>query len=63
MKAAETDAKLTIVLIVAAAFGWRDLASNSDGFLETPNLDRLRAEGMFFTNAYAGGAATISSRG
>ncbi len=60
--AAETNAKPNIVLIFADDFGWRDLASNSDGFLETPNLDGLRAEGMWFTNAYAGGANCVPSR-
>jgi len=60
--AAESDAKPNIVLIFADDFGWRDLASNSDGFLETPNLDGLRAAGMWFTNAYAGAANCTPSR-
>jgi arylsulfatase A-like enzyme len=33
--------------------GWRDLACTGSTFYETPNLDRLAAEGMRFTQAYA----------
>ncbi|WP_435020505.1 sulfatase [Tundrisphaera sp. TA3] len=51
-----------IVLIFADDLGWRDVASNSDGFIETPNLDRLRSQGMSFTSAYAGAANCAPSR-
>lgn len=34
----------------------------SEKLLKTPNLDRLRAEGMLFTNAYAGNAVCGPSR-
>jgi arylsulfatase A-like enzyme len=50
------------VLIFADDLGWRDVASNSDGFIETPNLDRLRSQGMSFTSAYAGAANCAPSR-
>ena len=33
--------------------GWRDLTSFGSSFYETPHLDRLAAEGMRFTDAYA----------
>jgi arylsulfatase A-like enzyme len=33
--------------------GWRDLGCFGSTFYETPNIDRLAAQGMRFTNAYA----------
>ena len=33
--------------------GWRDLGCYGSSFYETPNLDRLAAQGMRFTDAYA----------
>ncbi len=51
-----------IVLIFADDLGWRDVASNSDGFIETPNLDKFRAQGMYFNAAYAGAANCAPSR-
>jgi arylsulfatase A-like enzyme len=33
--------------------GWKDLGCFGSSFYETPNTDRLAAEGMRFTNAYA----------
>jgi len=42
-----------IVFIVADDLGWRDLASYGSTFHETPHLDRLAAQGVRFTQAYA----------
>ncbi|HEX8198873.1 MAG TPA: sulfatase, partial [Isosphaeraceae bacterium] len=42
-----------IVFIVADDLGWRDLGCYGSTFYETPNLDRLAARGMRFTDAYA----------
>ncbi len=33
--------------------GWRDLGCYGSSFYETPNIDRLAADGMLFTDAYA----------
>ncbi len=33
--------------------GWRDLTCYGSSFYETPRLDKLAGEGMFFTDAYA----------
>ncbi|NRB53785.1 MAG: sulfatase [Saprospiraceae bacterium] len=48
-----------IVFILADDLGWADLPSYGNTFHETPNLDRLRKEGMLFSNAYA--AAPVCS--
>ena len=42
-----------IVFILADDLGWRDLGCSGSTFHETPNLDRLAARGMRFTDAYA----------
>lgn len=42
-----------IVFILADDLGWADLPSYGNLFNEAPNIDRLRAEGMQFMNAYA----------
>ena len=42
-----------IVFFVADDLGQRDLGSYGSTFYETPHLDRLAAEGMSFTDAYA----------
>ena len=41
------------VFILADDLGWADLACYGSEFHETPNLDRLAASGMRFTDAYA----------
>ena len=45
--------KTNIVFMLADDLGWRDLGCFGSSFYETPNLDRLAASGMMFTNAYA----------
>ncbi len=42
-----------IVFILIDDMGWRDLACTGSRFYESPNIDRLFAEGMSFTDAYA----------
>ncbi len=42
-----------IAFILLDDLGWRDLACYGSEFHETPNIDRLAAEGMRFTEAYA----------
>ena len=41
-----------IVFILADDLGWRDLSNEGSAFYESPNLDRLAAEGVHFTRAY-----------
>ena len=55
-------AKPNIVYIMADDLGWADVGYNGAAFYETPNIDRLRAAGMEFTNAYPGGSNCMPSR-
>jgi len=45
--------KPNIVFILADDQGWHQLGCYGSDFYETPNIDRLAAEGMKFTDAYA----------
>lgn len=45
--------KLNFVFILIDDMGWRDAGCYGSTFYETPNIDRLSAEGMRFTDAYA----------
>jgi len=51
-----------IVFILADDLGYTDVACFGSKFYETPNIDRLAAEGMRFTNGYSCGP-TASLRG
>jgi len=42
-----------ILFILIDDMGWKDLSCTGSSFYETPNIDRLAAEGMQFANAYA----------
>ena len=42
--------------------GWMDLSCQGSRYYETPNLDRLAAQGMRFTNAYAACAVCSPTR-
>lgn len=41
------------VLILMDDMGWRDVGFMGNKFVETPNIDRLAAKGIVFTQAYA----------
>lgn len=55
-----------IILIVADDLGINDISTNGGGFaggsVPTPNIDRLAAQGLQFTNAYAANATCSPSR-
>ena len=51
-----------IVLILVDDLGWMDLSCQGSQYYETPNLDRLAAQGMRFTNAYAACAVCSPTR-
>jgi arylsulfatase A len=48
-----------VVVILVDDLGWKDLVCQGSVVHETPNIDRLAAVGMRFTNAYA--ACTVCS--
>jgi arylsulfatase A-like enzyme len=42
-----------IIFFLADDLGWRDLTCTGSEFYETPSVDRIRSNGMMFTDAYA----------
>ncbi|WP_321996601.1 sulfatase [Draconibacterium orientale] len=55
-------AKPNILLINIDDMGWRDVGFMGSEYYETPNIDALAANGMIFTQAYAGAANCAPSR-
>jgi arylsulfatase A-like enzyme len=55
----EAQKKPNFVFILIDDMGWKDLGCYGNKFFETPNIDRLAAQGMRFTDAYA--AAPVCS--
>jgi arylsulfatase A-like enzyme len=51
-----------VILITADDLGWGDLGCYGQRNIKTPNLDRLAAEGIRFTQAYAGSTVCAPSR-
>lgn len=51
-----------ILFVNVDDLGWKDLGIYGSSFYETPNIDRLAAEGMMFTSAYAAAANCAPSR-
>ena len=51
-----------IVLILVDDLGWMDLSCQGSTYYETPNIDRLAAQGMRFTSAYAACAVCSPTR-
>ncbi len=47
------DRRPNIVLLLVDDWGWADLGVYGSTFYETPHLDKVAAEGVRFTNAYA----------
>ncbi len=54
--------KPNIVYILADDLGWGDLSCYGQKKFSTPNIDRLAAEGMKFTDHYAGSTVCAPSR-
>lgn len=53
---------LNVVLILVDDLGWMDLSCQGSRYFETPHIDRLAAEGMRFTDAYAACAVCSPTR-
>lgn len=51
-----------IIYIMADDMGYGDLGCYGQPFIETPHIDRMAAEGMRFTQAYAGSPVSAPSR-
>lgn len=54
--------KPNIIFILADDLGYGDLGCYGQAEIKTPNLDRMAAEGMRFTDAYAGSTVCAPSR-
>ena len=61
-KAIEENVKPNIIFILADDLGYGDLGFLGQQYIETPAIDRLAANGMFFTNFYSGATVCAPSR-
>lgn len=59
MSAAEQPSRPNVILILLDDLGWADLGCYGSTYHKSPHIDRLAAEGMRFTQAYA--AAPVCS--
>ncbi|MHC4179369.1 MAG: sulfatase [Planctomycetota bacterium] len=53
---------INFVIILVDDLGWMDLTCQGSKYFETPNVDRLAAQGMRFTNGYAACAVCSPTR-
>ena len=60
--AAEDAPKPNIIWIMADDLGFGDMGVYGQSLIQTPRLDQMAAEGMRFTNAYAGAPICAPSR-
>ena len=60
--AAQTAARPNIILIVADDLGYGELGSYGQTIIQTPHLDALAAQGIRFTQFYAGSTVCAPSR-
>ena len=60
--AARDGTRPNIILIMADDLGYGDVGCYGQRLIETPHIDRLAAEGLRFTQAYAGACVCTSSR-
>ena len=51
-----------IIFILVDDLGWNDVGYMGSKFYDTPNIDRLAAEGMYFKQAYAAAAICSPTR-
>ena len=59
---AKNDTKPNVIIILADDIGYGDLSFNGEKTVNTPNADRLAAQGMRFTDAHAVAATSTPSR-
>jgi arylsulfatase A-like enzyme len=48
-----SSAPPNVVLFLIDDLGWKDIGCQGSEFYQTPNIDRLAADGVRFTDAYA----------
>jgi len=60
--AKESAGKPNVIFVLADDLGYGDLGCYGQKQIQTPNIDRLAAEGMRFTNHYAGTTVCAPSR-
>ncbi len=61
-KGVDNGRRPNIIYINADDLGWMDLSCQGSKYYETPNIDRLAAQGMTFTDAYAPASNCAPSR-
>jgi len=57
-----SEKKPNIVFFMIDDMGWRDVGFMGSTYYETPNIDRLAAQGVVFTQAYANAANCAPTR-
>jgi len=60
--AAKAPPRLNVVVILVDDLGWMDLSCQGSDYYRTPNIDKLAADGMRFTDAYAACAVCSPTR-
>jgi arylsulfatase A len=58
----EELARPNLIYILADDLGYGDLGCYGQKFIETPNIDRMAAQGMLFTSHYSGSTVCAPSR-
>ena len=56
------DERPNIVLVFMDDMGWKDTGFMGSRYYETPNMDRLAAQGLVFTDAYVTAPSCTPSR-
>lgn len=56
------DAPLNVIVVLVDDLGWKDLGCQGSDFYQTPNIDKLAATGMRFTDGYASCAVCSPTR-
>ena len=62
VRSADAADKPNIIILFCDDLGYGDLSAYGHPTIRTPNLDRMAAEGMKFTNFYSGSPACTASR-
>ena len=63
IRGAQTAPRPNIVFILMDDLRWDEIRCAGHPFVETPNIDRIAAEGVLFTRAYCGSPSCTPSRG